>query len=89
MADQIVDVKTLDFILDEEESLDFAIDDEESLDFTADAYINVATTDYNELVNKPQINGVTLIGNKTSADIHVQDPIDDITNQDIDNVIFG
>lgn len=30
------------------------------------------TTDYNQLVNKPSINGVTLVGNVTSDDIKVE-----------------
>ena len=30
------------------------------------------TTDYNDLTNKPSINGVTLEGNKTSADLNIQ-----------------
>lgn len=29
------------------------------------------TTDYEELDNKPKINGVTLTGNKTSEDLHI------------------
>lgn len=49
----------------------------------------IVTGDYEVLANKPQINGVTLIGNKTSREIHVQDPIEDITSQDIDRIIFG
>lgn len=47
------------------------------------------TANYEALTNKPQINGVTLIGNKTSSEIKVQDPIGDITPQDIDNLIYG
>lgn len=31
------------------------------------------TSDYTQLTNKPQVNGNTLIGNKTSADLAVQD----------------
>lgn len=31
------------------------------------------TTDYNQLVNKPSINGVTLVGNVTSDDIKVEE----------------
>lgn len=30
------------------------------------------TTNYNDLTNKPQINGVPLEGNKTSADLNIQ-----------------
>ena len=69
MAD-IIDVKTLDFIIDEDESLDFTIDtDDISLDFTVDPFVNVATNNYNELINKPQINSVELMGNKSFEDL--------------------
>lgn len=47
------------------------------------------TSNYNSLTNKPQINGVTLIGNKTSREIKVQDLMDEITEQDIDEIIYG
>lgn len=47
------------------------------------------TTNYNALSNKPQINGVTLIGNKTSHEIKVQDEMDEITAQQIDTIIYG
>lgn len=79
MADQIVDVKTLDFTIDE---LD------ETLDFTIDPYVNVASTNYNDLINKPQINGVTLIGNKTSQEIHVQDRMDAATVAEIEAILY-
>lgn len=38
------------------------------------------TSNYNELTNKPSINGVTLIGNKTSSDLGVQDALVSGTN---------
>lgn len=31
------------------------------------------STDYETLSNKPKINGVTLIGNKTSEDLHIKE----------------
>lgn len=34
----------------------------------------VGTMDYNELENKPSINNVTLIDNKTSRDLHIDQP---------------
>lgn len=34
--------------------------------------------DYNELVNKPKINNVTLIDNKTSDDLNVLDQDDEV-----------
>ena len=51
--------------------------------------IKVSTTDYNELFNKPQINGVTLIGNKTSEEIKVQGKMQDIQESEIDQIIYG
>lgn len=50
---------------------------------------NALGGDYEALSNKPSINGVVLVGNKTSEDIHVQHEMNEITNQDIDNIIFG
>lgn len=47
------------------------------------------TNDYNSLIHKPSINGVTLIGDKTSDEIHVQAKMDIITEQDIDEIIYG
>lgn len=46
--------------------------------------INISgTDDYNELVNKPQINDVTLIGNKSLPDIGIEC----ITNAEIMYII--
>lgn len=45
--------------------------------------------DYNRFYNKPQINGVELIGNKLSKEIHVQDEMDRITEQNIDEIIYA
>lgn len=47
------------------------------------------TRDYNKLLNKPSINSVELIGNKTSAELFVQDAMDEISEQDIDTIVFG
>lgn len=47
--------------------------------------------DYNKLNEDtlPQINNVMLKGNKTASELHVQDHMDQITDQDIDDIIFG
>jgi hypothetical protein len=47
--------------------------------------------DYNRLKEEtlPQINNVILKGNKTSSDLKVQSYMDEITYQEIDNLIFG
>lgn len=47
------------------------------------------TTNYNDLDNKPSINNITLINNKTSDDLGLQDKINEITNQEIDLIIYG
>lgn len=45
--------------------------------------------DYNKSFNKPRINVVELIGDKNSSEIHVQHEMDEITNQEIDNIIYA
>ncbi|MBR3209197.1 MAG: hypothetical protein IKN65_00120 [Clostridia bacterium] len=40
-----------------------------------DAAVSGIVTDYPDLTNKPQINGVTLVGNKTSSDLGIDVPI--------------
>ena len=47
------------------------------------------TDSYLDLDDLPQINGVELINNKTGGDLHLQDKMDNITNQEIDNIIFA
>ena len=49
------------------------------------------TDDYNKLKEDtlPQINSVTLKGNKISSELHVQHEMDVISYQDIDNILFG
>lgn len=51
------------------------------------AYINYE--DDHELYNRPRINDVELIGNKLSEDLGLEPTIHDITEQDIDNLIYG
>lgn len=45
--------------------------------------------EYPPLINKPKINGVTLLGNKTGEELGLQDNMDEITAQDIDKIIYG
>ena len=45
--------------------------------------------DYELLTHKPQINGVTLIGNKTSADLHIGGGTDDYNDLDNKPMING
>lgn len=50
---------------------------------------NGDVTDYEELVNKPQINGVELIKNKTSKQLKLQDEMKALTNMDIEKILGG
>ena len=45
--------------------------------------------DYNRFYNKPQINGVELVGNRLSNEIHVQHEMDRITEHQIDEIIYA
>lgn len=47
------------------------------------------TSDYNDLTNKPSINGVELSGNKTLTELGIQPKGDYATKDDIDNAISG
>lgn len=61
--------------------LAYASKDEKGNDFTYYIWIKLknessgsgGTTDYTNLTNKPQINGIDLVGNKTSADLSLLD----------------
>lgn len=44
------------------------------------------TKDYEKLVNKPKINGVEVVGEKSSSDYGLQDEIAFCTNLDIDKL---
>lgn len=45
--------------------------------------------EYPPLINKPKINDVTLLGNKTSEELHLQHKMNEITPQEIDKIIYG
>ena len=45
--------------------------------------------DYNQLNNKPQINGIELLGNRSSIELQLQSTMKEINAVDIDEMIFG
>lgn len=45
------------------------------------------TKDYEKLKNKPQINTIELIGNRTSSQLGLQDKMHELSNIDIKNLI--
>lgn len=73
--------------------IDIEIDNESSIDTdiqTSDGEIDTdieistgGTNDYNDLINKPQINGVELTGNKTPEDLGILP----LTNAEIDELL--
>ena len=50
---------------------------------------SLSVKDYDLLENKPSINMFTVEGDKTAADYRLQDKMDTITEQMIDNLIYG
>lgn len=50
---------------------------------------NITRENYEYLTKKPSINGVTLIGDKSSSELNLEDKLDFITEQEIDEIIFG
>ena len=50
---------------------------------------SIINRDYNPLINHPRINDVELIQNKTSEELGLEPTIHDITEQDIDRMMFG
>lgn len=53
-----------------------------------DKHYETVTRDYEKLDNLPSINSVTLIGDKTSEDIHVQSPMREMTVQEIERILY-
>lgn len=51
--------------------------------------MNIGTTNYPELSNKPQINGHTLVGDLDSHDLGLMGLMASITPQEIDDLLFG
>lgn len=68
----------------EETNLNFSIGDSQNLNFGIDSnyIIGGDTSDYEKLIHKPQINDVTLIGNKTIEELGVNT----MTNLEILNI---
>lgn len=45
------------------------------------------TNNYEFLSNQPKINNVTLIGNKTSSQLQLQDKMESLSNMDIEELL--
>lgn len=44
---------------------------------------------YSDLLNKPRINDVELVDNKTAEELGLQEEMVEMTVQDIDEILFG
>lgn len=79
----------IDFTI-EETQLNFNLENV-SFDFEADlGYLVGGATSYRQLTEKPQINFRTLqSGNNTLEYLDIQETIDDITEQEIDTILYG
>lgn len=58
-----------------------AIEDLDGVTLETDEVIRVVEKDYDELINKPSINGVELSGNKTTADLGIEAGVRSINGQ--------
>lgn len=45
--------------------------------------------DYDQAKNKPSINDVELSGNKTASELHLQEEMHELTDQEIDEILMG
>lgn len=68
------------------DSVNFGISDSEEITFGIASNYQ-GTGNYNSLSNKPQINDVVLIGNKSSEQLHLQDEMDYLTNNEIEQLL--
>ena len=71
---------------DEEESLTLIYDDDEEIKVVDDD-TNYNFTDYEIAINKPKINGVELIKNKTAEQLNLQGKMEALTNLDIEKLL--
>ena len=73
----------------DETNLNFSLE-QQDIGFQLDSqYGSGGTNNYNSLINKPKINGVTVVGEKLGADYKLQDLMNDIAEPEIDNIIYG
>ena len=76
----------MDLEIEKNNSIDMTIDrnDNINLDFGGQ-YCNI---NYNVLTNKPKINDVTLINNKTSEELGLQDKMEALSVQEIEKILY-
>lgn len=53
-----------------------------------DSVTKVSAENYEELYNKPQINGVELSGDKSGADLRLQEQMNTLSQTDIEKILY-
>lgn len=72
-------------LFSENDQLDAVFDDEKPFTAALGESYKVVTNDYNALINKPSIEDVVLVGNKTFPELG----LNTMTMQEIDDILFG
>lgn len=72
----------------EESGFDVAFSDRENLKATFGEIREVSTSDYEKLFNKPSINDVELIGNKTGPELRLQNKMQELTVAEIEKILY-
>lgn len=77
----------IDVGLDNQPKIEVEVLETDAIDVGIDTpIIQTGSNDYEELNNKPKINGVEVVGEKVSSDYGLQDEITFCTNLDIDKL---
>ena len=78
---------SLRITFEQAEDLRLGFEEEKSLSVGFGDHIEVAVNDYEPLKNKPQINNIELIGNKSSEELNLQDLMDSISNVELARIL--
>lgn len=72
--------------LNDDDDLALSLEDDSELELNLGDTVPSYEKDYEKLVKKPRINGVELIGNKTSQQLNIQET-EALTNLEIEEII--
>lgn len=88
MHNDTLRTEAINMTFGEMDNIDFDMSDTNNINFTMEDR-GGCNTNYIPLTNKPQINGHTLIGNKSDEELDLEHKLNVITEQEIDRIIFG
>lgn len=80
----------LELEVEYDDTTELELEDEETSDIdieNSDVVGTGETTNYEKLKNKPQINSVELLGDKSSDELGLQDEMEALTNTEIESLI--